>query len=204
MATTTMNEVPFKLDDRMSLVYNAKSNVQIWGAWGRDVGTMERRLKLLLVYPDGEISPIREYPKRKLTSPKALSDLVDMDGIDPEEIDKIYEEIIKQQKNMQVQADSSGKCSPIDAYRELCEYVQEYMEPGKVFVRDGYGNILSKYLQTVLDKLELGYNRLEMQKNFKAFGLLRANNGTGHLYAYRIVNDWYFSFKLPDESEVAA
>ena len=73
-----------------------------------------------------------------------------------------------------------------------------------MFIKDGYGNILSKYLPKVLDKLELGYTRLELERNFKAWGLLRVNKGTGHEYAYRIntgsVNDWYFSFVLPEQS----
>ena len=123
------------------------------------------------------------------------------------EIEAIHKAVIAQASQLQIQADSDGKSSLSEVYQALCEYVGTYEEPGRVFVRDGYGNILASYLQTVLDKLELGYTRLELQKNFKAWGLLRTNQGTGHVYSYKIntgsANDWYFSFKLQGGSEAA-
>lgn len=179
----------------------------IVGAWGKDTGTMERRLKLALVYPNGEISPIREYSQSKLSGAKALNDLADLDGVKPELITSIYFAVREKMETLAVQTDSDGKCSLCETYRALCEYVEQYEEPGRVFIRDGYGNILASYLPTVLDKLELGYTRLELQKNFKAWGLLRTNQGTGHVYSYKIntgsANDWYFSFKLQEGSEAA-
>ncbi|MBM6888444.1 hypothetical protein H6B69_22025 [Pseudoflavonifractor phocaeensis] len=96
----------------------------------------------------------------------------------------------------------------MQAYQALCEYVAEYEEPGRVFVRDDYGNILSSYLECVLKRLELGFTRLELQKNFKAWGLLRTSAKAGHVYAYAIktgsANNWFFSFRLPKNGEVAA
>lgn len=179
----------------------------IVGAWGKDTGTMERRLKLALVYPNGEVSPIREYSQSKLSGAKALNDLADLDGVKPELITSIYFAVREKMETLAVQTDSDGKCSLCETYRALCEYVEQYEEPGRVFIRDGYGNILASYLPTVLDKLELGYTRLELQKNFKAWGLLRTNQGTGHVYSYKIntgsANDWYFSFKLQEGSEAA-
>lgn len=179
----------------------------IVGAWGKDTGTMERRLKLAFVYPNGEVSPIREYSQSKLSGAKALNDLADLDGMKPELITSIYLAVREKMETLAVQTDSDGKCSLCETYRALCEYVEQYEEPGRVFIRDGYGNILASYLPTVLDKLELGYTRLELQKNFKAWGLLRTNQGTGHVYSYKIntgsANDWYFSFKLQEGSEAA-
>lgn len=179
----------------------------IVGAWGKDTGTMERRLKLAFVYPNGEVSPIREYSQSKLSGAKALNDLADLDGVKPELITSIYLAVREKMETLAVQTDSDGKCSLCETYRALCEYVEQYEEPGRVFIRDGYGNILASYLPTVLDKLELGYTRLELQKNFKAWGLLRTNQGTGHVYSYKIntgsANDWYFSFKLQEGSEAA-
>lgn len=191
----------------MQKICTIKEGPTIVGAWGKDIGTMERRLKLALVYPDGEISPIKEYSQSKLSDAKALKDLADLDGVKPELIEGIYSLVKQKMDTLAVQADSDGKCSLREAYQALCEYVEQYEEPGRVFIKDGYGNILASYLQTVLDKLELGYTRLELQKNFKAWGLLRTNQGTGHVYAYKIntgsANDWYFSFKLQEGSEAA-
>lgn len=191
----------------MQEIYKTESGAIIIGAWSRDVGTMERRLKLAVVYPDGAISPIREYKKRKLADRKSLYDLADMDGIAFKEIDTIWKAVAKKAAQLTVQSDSDGKLPICEAYRVLCEYVEQYEEPGRVFIRDGYGNILASYLQTVLDKLELGYTRKELQANFKAWGLLRTNQGTGHVYSYKIntgsANDWYFSFKLQEGSEAA-
>lgn len=196
--------LPFDVKNTMTEICGIKNGPTIMGAWGKDSGTMERRLKLALVYPDGEVSPIHEYNQSKLTSAKALSDLADMDGVSVKLVEGIYEAIMKKKDTLMVQADGSGKCSLRQVYEELCQYVDDYEEPGKVFIKDGYGNILSKYLPKVLDKLELGYTRLELERNFKAWGLLRVNKGTGHEYAYRIntgsVNDWYFSFVLPEQS----
>lgn len=192
---------------QMQKICSLKNGPTIVGAWGKDVGTMERRLKLALFYPSGELTPIKEYPQSKLKDSKALMDLADLDGIEPDMIAAIHASIKAKVSELAVQQDSSGKCSLRQAYQELCSYVDEYEEPGKVFIKDGYGNILASYLQTVLDKLELGYTRLELQKNFKAWGLLRTNQGTGHVYAYKIntgsANDWYFSFKLQEGSKVA-
>lgn len=192
----------------MAKVYEVAGGPVVFGAWSRDVGTMERRLRLALVYPDGEISPVREYAKQKLTEAKALNDLADLDGIAPKMVNEIFEAVMKQHRNLPVQGDRNGQCSIIQAYQVLCKYVAEYEEPGKVFIRDGYGNILSSYLEGVLKRLELGFTRLELQKNFKAWGLLRTSDKAGHVYSYAIktgsANDWFFSFKLPEESEVAA
>lgn len=200
--------VKFFCDDSlMQEIYKAKNGAMVVGAWSRDIGTRECRLKLAIVYPDGEVSPIREYPKSKLTEKKCINDLANMDGITTAEIEAIYTAVIAEAPKLKVQADSDGKSSLVDVYQALCEYAEQYEEPGKVFVRDGYGNILASYLQTVLDKLEVGYTRLELQKNFKAWGLLRTNQGTGHVYSYKIntgsANDWYFSFKMQKGSEAA-
>lgn len=194
--------------DLMEICTVGNGGPTIVGAWSRDTGTMERRLKLALVYPEGEVSPIYEYAQSKLGNVNAFKNLSDLDGIEPDMVEKIHKIIMLKKKELNVQEDGSGKCSLRQAYQELCEYVQEYEEPGRVFIKDGYGNILSTYLQSVIDKLELGYTRLELQKNFKAWGLLRASNRAGHVYVYAIntggVNNWYFSFKLPNESEAAA
>ena len=191
----------------MQEIYTIKKGPTIVGAWGKDAGTMERRLKLAFVYPNGEVSPIKEYSQSKLSNAKALNNLADLDGVKPELIISIYSAVREKMETLAVQTDSDGKCSLCETYRTLCEYVEQYEEPGRVFVRDGYGNILASYLQTVLDKLELGYTRLELQKNFKAWGLLRTNQGTGHVYSYKIntgsANDWYFSFKVQEGSEAA-
>lgn len=192
----------------MAKVYEVAGGPVVFGAWSRDVGTMERRLKLALVYPDGEISPVREYAKQKLTEAKALNDLADLDGIASKMVNEIFEAVMKQHCNLPVQGDRNGQCSIMQAYQALCEYVAEYEEPGRVFVRDDYGNILSSYLECVLKRLELGFTRLELQKNFKAWGLLRTSDKAGHVYAYAIktgsANNWFFSFRLPKDGEVAA
>ena len=204
------SNMPFDTETTMQKIcaVNKEGGPAIMAAWSKDTGTMERRLRLALLYPDGEVSPIREYAQSKLVNAKALKDLADLDGISAELIGSIYEVVMKKKDELSVQADGSGKCSLRQAYFELCEYVSSYEEPGRVFVRDGYGNILATYLPSVLDKLDLGYTRLELQKNFKAWGLIRVNNGTKHPYSYKIntgsANDWFFSFKLPVESEVAA
>ena len=191
----------------MQEIYTIKKGPTIVGAWGKDAGTMERRLKLAFVYPNGEVSPIKEYSQSKLSNAKALNNLADLDGVKPELIISIYSAVREKMETLAVQTDSDGKCSLCETYRTLCEYVGQYEEPGRVFVRGDYGNILASYLQTVLDKLELGYTRLELQKNFKAWGLLRTNQGTGHVYSYKIntgsANDWYFSFKMQEGSEAA-
>ena len=191
----------------MQEIYTIKKGPTIVGAWGKDAGTMERRLKLAFVYPNGEVSPIKEYSQSKLSNAKALNNLADLDGVKPELIISIYSAVREKMETLAVQTDSDGKRSLCETYRTLCEYVEQYEEPGRVFVRGGYGNILASYLQTVLDKLELGYTRLELQKNFKAWGLLRTNQGTGHVYSYKIntgsANDWYFSFKMQEGSEAA-
>lgn len=191
----------------MQEIYTIEKGPTIVGAWGKDAGTMERRFKLAFVYPNGEVSPIKEYSQSKLSNAKALNNLADLDGVKPELIISIYSAVREKMETLAVQTDSDGKCSLCETYRTLCEYVKQYEEPGRVFVRDGYGNILASYLQTVLDKLGLGYTRLELQKNFKAWGLLRTNQGTGHVYSYKIntgsANDWYFSFKMQEGSEAA-
>ena len=201
-------KMPFDTETTMQKICTVKDGPTIVGAWSKDTGTMERRLKLALVYPDGEVSPIREYAQSKLVNAKALKDLADLDGIEAELIESIYKVVMDKKNDLSVQADGNGKCSLRQAYMELCKYVSSYEEPGRVFIRDGYGNILATYLPSVLDKLDLGYTRLELQKNFKTWGLIRVNKGTNHPYSYGIntgsANNWFFSFKLPAESEVAA
>ena len=208
METLTNLAQTFIESNLMHEIYQVPNGPAVVGAWGLDVGTKELKLKLALVYPDGEISPVREYAKQKLTEAKALNDLADLDGIAPKMVNEIFEAVMKQHCNLPVQGDRNGQCSIMQAYQALCEYVAEYEEPGRVFIRDGYGNILSSYLECVLKRLELGFTRLELQKNFKAWGLLRTSDKAGHVYAYAIktgsANNWFFSFRLPKDGEVAA
>lgn len=188
----------------MQVIYTTESGVSVVAAWTRDVGTMERKLVLVLVYPNGERTPAREYAPSKLTV-KNLRELMDLDGVEPEDIDKLYESIKEKKAELPVQFAGSGKCSLHQAYRALCDYVQTYEQPGVVFVTEGYGNIRASDLQKVLDKLNVGYSRLEIQKNFKMWGLLRTSEAADHVYAYRInrpgMRDWYFSFRLPAQVE---
>lgn len=199
----------FKKNSKMQKIYQVPNGPTVEGAWGLDVGTREMKLKLVLVYPDGEISLVREYSKQKLYSgAKALKDLTDFYGITDQAVGEIFKAVIEKQNKISLQTDGSGKCSLFQAYQALCEYVAEYEEPGKVFIREGYGNILATYLDDVIKRLGLGYSRLELQKNFKAWGLLRTSDKTGHVYSVALkmfgVNNWYFSFRLPKDDEVAA
>ena len=167
------------------------------------------KLKVALVYPDGEVSPVREYSKQKLYSgAKVLKDLTDFYGITVKAVEEIFKAVIQNQNGLSLQTDGSGKCSLSQAYQALCEYVAEYEEPGKVFIREGYGCILATYLDDVIRRVGLGCSRLELQKNFKAWGLLRTSDKTGHVYSVALkmfgVNNWYFSFRLPKDDEVAA
>lgn len=200
---------PFGVGDSlMSEICKIKDGPAIVGAWSRDVGTMARRLKLALVYPCGEVSPIYEYAQSKLEKADAFKNLADLEGVLPNMVTAIHRAVMKKWDELEVQNDQNGRCSIVQAYEALSDYVQQYEEPGKVFMKDGYGHILSTYLQTVLDKLELGYTRLELQKNFKAWGLLRTSDRASHVYSYAINADgatrWFFSFKLNEKSEVAA
>ena len=191
-------------DGEMKELYQVSNGPTVVGAWGLDVGTKEMKLKLALVYPDGEVSPVREYSKQKLYSgAKVLKDLTDFYGITAKAVEDIFKAVIQNQNGLSLQTDGSGKCSLSQAYQALCEYVAEYEEPGKVFIREGYGCILATYLDDVIKRLGLGYSRLELQKNFKAWGLLRTSDKTGHVYSVALkmfgVNNWYFSFRLPED-----
>ena len=186
---------------QMTSIFQIKDGPTILGAWGKDVGTMVRKLKIMVAYPNGDCSPILEFSPSKLSNSKALNSLADLDGVDLKNIQEIYDATLANWNTMKVQVDGSGKCSLGYAYQALCKYVEQYEEPGKVFIRGDYGNILAAHLQTVLDKLELGYPRLELEKNFLALQLIRVNHGTGHPYSYKInafgENAWYFSVRLP-------
>lgn len=206
---TACNIVPFGCGetDLREIFVIENGGPTIVGAWSRDIGTMTRRLKLALVYPGGEISPIYEYAQSKLAKADAFKNLADLEGVLPNMVTAIHRAVMKKWDELSIQEDSDGKCSLGQAYQELCDYVQQYEEPGKVFMKDGYGHILSTYLQTVLDKLELGYTRLELQKNFKAWGLLRTSDRARHIYSYAIntggATQWFFSFKLEEGDAVA-
>ena len=116
----------------MQEIYTIKKGPTIVGAWGKDAGTMERRLKLAFVYPNGEVSPIKEYSQSKLSNAKALNNLADLDGVKPELIISIYSAVREKMETLAVQTDSDGKCSLCETYRTLCEYVEQYEEPGRV------------------------------------------------------------------------
>ena len=195
---------PFELSGAMQEIYKTKDGVSVMGAWSRDVSTKERKLMISLVYPDGERSPIHEYAPSKITA-KGLSDLGDLDGLSPEIIPELCKMIQQMKDTLPMQNGGSGTCSIMQAYYALCNYVQTYEQPGEVFVSDGYGNILAKNLQSVLERVVPGYRRLTVEKNFKAWQLLRVGEASGHPYDYPIKKGgtlrWYFSFKLPVQED---
>ena len=187
-----------KMNTQKQVIYTTKAKVSILAEWSKDEGTKETRLVLILVYPDGEVSPIMEYQKSRLVNEKAFMNLVNMDGVELDEVEKIYKAFLEKKEMLTKYSGGEGKGSLTAAYIALCDYVGNYEEPQKVFVRDNYGFILSSYLSEVLAKLEIGYTRLELQKNFKALGLLQINEGTMHPYSYKVRDKWFFSFRLLD------
>lgn len=189
------------LDTLKQVIHTTKVGVSVVAAWSKDEGTKETKLILVLLYPDGEISPIMEYQKSKLGNAKTFMNLADLDGVELEEIEAIFKAFLEKKDSLPKLTGGEGKCSLTEAYKALCEYVNEYEEPQKVFVKDNYGYILAEYLPTVLDKLNLGYKRLELQKNFKTWDLLQVNNGTRHPYSYKVRDKWFFSFKLQERGE---
>lgn len=68
---------------------------------------------------------------------KVLKDLTDFYGITAKAVEEIFKAVIQNQNGLSLQTDGSGKCSLLQAYQALCEYVAEYEEPGKVFIREG-------------------------------------------------------------------
>ncbi|MFV0239788.1 MAG: hypothetical protein ACK5H4_07075 [Lacrimispora sphenoides] len=195
---------PFKVKSNMHSIYTTDEGVTIAGVWNNDVGTKAQQLNLAVIYQDGEVSPIHEYSKSKLTQPKALADLGNLCGIDIAQLEPIYKQLKKDLKVLPVQNGGSGKISLKQAYLALCEHVDRYAAPGKVFCDQNYGYILASDLQSVLDKLEIGYTRLELEKNFKVWGLLQVSEKADHPYSYMVGkakagghSDWFFSFKLP-------
>lgn len=174
----------------------------VLGAMGKDRGTLERRLLLIVVNKDKESSPLQEF---LLSRQKDLNNLRDLDGISSDEDIKAIIACInehKKQGTLKTIDLGSEKPTVQEAYKALVEYVNKYYEPEKVFISEGYGNIASSYLNTVISKLELGYSRLELLKNLKVRELLRCNaDGAAHMYSYKIKKAWYCSFLLPSEKE---
>lgn len=178
--------------------------VIILGALDKDDATKLQKFLVVALYPDGTASQVSEYLPSKLTSYKGLMNLLDLQGVNGEETIKAVYEAYKQAMNENSLATvklGMEKVSVPKAHHELTSYVQNYMEPGKVFVRDGYGYIEASYLPTVLKRLELGYERLELLRNFKLRNLLRVNGeGAGHPYSYKVGRKWYFAFKLAEQA----
>lgn len=190
-----------ELKTKAQVIYTTETKVSIMALWSRDAGTKETKLGLILVYPDNEVSPIIEYQKSKLGNQKAFLNLADMDGVELEDVEKIYKAFIAKKKELNKDFGGEGKISSKSAYITLCDYVNDFEEPQKVFVKDSHGFILSSYLSEVLTKLDIGYSRLELQKNFKALGLLQVNEGTMHPYSYKVKEKWFFVFRLMETEE---
>lgn len=188
-------------DNGFEGIYTNQKGVAIAAVIHKDEGTMECKVVVAAVYPDGEVSRIHEYSPKKLTSYRAMMDLADMADIDgEEEVKTIYKALDVRRKNGTLKTVGIGneKCGIRKAYQALTEYVTRNKQPGLVFIEDGYGNIEYKYLTSVLNDLQLGYTRLELAKNLRAWGLIRWNNGTGHNNTFKIKRKWYLSFKLAD------
>lgn len=206
MYTEQKNNVVNKLLENSGLkaIYTKEDGTSVVGTWSKDCGTMGRKLTLALAYANGEVSSILEYSPSKLIptgkdkAPKALSTLGDMAGLTSADVLKIYQAILEKKDTLPVQIARDGKCSVLQAQRELTVYVTRYKEPEKVFIDGEYGCIKASYLKTVIEKLNLGYEPLELERNFKFWGLIRFSERAEHLYTFKIKRHYYFSFKLAD------
>lgn len=178
-------------------------HLAVLGALNQDSATKAQTLMMMVVYPDGTVSPLMEYSPSKLTSYKGMMNLLDFQGfISEKEVQAVFQTYKQRLADRSLTTVKLGaeKVSIPQAYRTLCAYVRQYMEPEKVFTKDGYGHIESSYLPIVLTKLELGYERLELYKNFKLWGLLRTNGeGAGHPYTYKVGRNWYMAFPLAED-----
>ncbi len=176
----------------------------VLGAIDLDGAAKTQKLVLMVIYPDGTASPCVEYAPSKLVSYKGLMNLLDMQGFtNEEEVKSVYKAFATSRSKGTLAVIDLGaeKMSLPQAHRALSAYVKKYMEPEKVFQKEGYGYIEASYVPDVLKRLELGWERLELYKNFKLWGLLRTNGGgTGHPYTYKVGRNWYMSFPLAEGS----
>jgi len=175
----------------------------VLGALNQDSATKAQTLMMMVVYPDGTVSPLMEYSPSKLTSYKGMMNLMDLQGFTSEKevhaVFRAYAQGLAERRLATVKL-GSEKVSIPQARRALTAYVRRYMEPEKVFIKEDYGYIEASYLPIVLTTLELGYERLELYKNFKLWGLLRTNGeGTGHPYTYKVGRKWYMAFLLAED-----
>ena len=58
----------------MQEIYTIEKGPTIVGAWGKDAGTMERRLKLAFVYPNGGSKPYQRVLPKQAVKRKGIKE----------------------------------------------------------------------------------------------------------------------------------
>lgn len=173
------------------------NHLKLYCAWEKDLCTQMENLLILPVYDDIPCKTIT-IPKMDTYNKNAFNVLLNLDGIEPEDLSQIKDSIKKLKARFSKMVHGNNACNIYDALRD---YVQRYYRKDEVFIEyvDGvpYGNIKADMLERVLQYLQIRMKPLELERMFKALNLLRTNGGTTkHNYTYKIKRYWYFSFRL--------
>lgn len=194
-----------------TLIYTNNWDFKVYMSGLTDAATKKQTIGISVVDPEGNMSNMHMIKKSKIIESKNAFDFMfdfegDFERSDIININEIAKKLINNHTIHYVNV--SEQVTVNEAIRRLCKYVKENEIEDCVYVshekeeRDGkeiqvdYYNIdINNKFPSIIEKLELGYKKLDLLKHFKVLEILKVNENRAYDYrrydknknAYRVV-----------------
>lgn len=178
------NNIKKELDYNAVFLYENKNNFKIYMTGLNDTSKMIQNIGFFITNNEGDASEVTPIKRSKLINSKtALNFIYDYMGEfsreDVNQIKRIVDSKISEIPEVTI----NEKVPVMDAYRMLCRYVIDNQVENEVFLdKEGYCNINTKVLLSVVNNLELGYKPLEIKRAFKVINVLVCDKGRTYEY----------------------
>lgn len=178
------NNINKELDYKAVFLYENKNNFKIYMTGLNDTSKMIQNIGFFITNNEGDVSEVFPIKRSKLINSKtALNFIYDFMGEfcreDVNQIKRIVDSKISEIPEVTI----NEKVPVMDAYRMLCRYVIDNQVENEVFLdKEGYCNINTKVLLSVVNNLELGYKPLEIKRAFKVLNVLVCDKGRTYEY----------------------
>lgn len=170
--------------------------LQVFGKKTKDRETGEIIINLVPVSSDGNVYQTRRYRKGNLNRKKVFKAFASLDGMDLEDTETLYENVIMELNNFSQAVISNDQFSMFEIYRKLIDHAKEFGIEGEYEIDGDYLKIKAKILKKKLHELGVVVDSLKFKQWLKEYELLKVNSkSTGHRYEYMIKNEWFLIIK---------
>lgn len=173
------------MERKGTLIHEDDWGNKVFMAPMRDVASSKVSVDLYVVTPEDKMTELYTIQKQDVYNKKSCFDfLLGLEfGFKRDDVDKIKNGVMDALENGSCMLTAQGKATCEEMHKAVCRYIEDNKEElednpeAEVFVRDGYGFILTKRFDAfVKENADLGRKKLEILKHLKVMGALKPSD----------------------------